>query len=72
MATDVGNRYSSEFIVLGNGMASMSEAPTVYPGSSFTGYTAYRVPETAHSCYTYDNGNDVSYQADGARRPSHA
>lgn len=61
LATDEGNRYSSEFIVLGDGMASMSEAPTVYPGSSFTGYTAYRVPETAQTFYIYDNGNYVSF-----------
>lgn len=61
LATDEGNRYSSEYIILGDGMASMSDAPTVYPGSSFTGYTAYRVPETAQTFYIYDNGNYVAF-----------
>lgn len=59
LATSEGNRYSSEFIVFGEGMPSMSEGPTLYPGNSFTGYTAYIVPESAQSFLLYDNGNYV-------------
>ncbi|PZU37776.1 MAG: hypothetical protein DI573_11025 [Microbacterium sp.] len=61
LATDEGNRYSSEFIVLGDGMASMSDGPTLYPGSVFTGYTAYIVPEAAQSFMLYDNGRYISF-----------
>jgi hypothetical protein len=61
LATDEGNRYSSEFVVLGDGMPSMSEGPTLYPGNAFTGFTAYIVPEGAQDFMLYDNGNYISF-----------
>ncbi|MBF4571660.1 DUF2510 domain-containing protein [Herbiconiux sp. VKM Ac-1786] len=61
LATAEGNRYDSEFLVLGDGMSSMSDGPTLYPGSSFTGVTAYIVPEAAQSFLIYDNGNFISF-----------
>ena len=61
LATDEGNRYSSEYVIFGEGMPSMSDGPTLYPGNSFTGYTAYIVPEASRSFLLYDNGNYVSF-----------
>lgn len=61
LATAEGNRYSNEFIVFGDDMPSMSDGPTLYPGSTFTGYTAYVVPDGAESFLIYDNGNYVSF-----------
>jgi hypothetical protein len=59
LATVEGNRYDSAFIVFGEGMPSMSDGPTLYPGSSFTGFAAYVVPEAAQSFLIYDNGNFI-------------
>ncbi|WP_223269522.1 hypothetical protein [Frigoribacterium sp. ACAM 257] len=61
LATPEGNRYDTEYIVFGDGMPSMSDGPTLYPGSAFTGYTAYIVPESAQSFVLYDNGNYISF-----------
>jgi hypothetical protein len=61
LATEEGNRYSSEYVIFGDGMPSMSDGPTLYPGNSFTGYTAYIVPETSQSFLLYDNGNYISF-----------
>lgn len=61
LATAEGNKYSSESVVFGEGMPKMWEGPTLYPGSSFTGYTAYVVPETAQSFLLHDNGNYISF-----------
>lgn len=61
LATPEGNRYDTEFIVYAEGMADMSDGPTLYPGSSFTGYTAYIVPEGVESFLLYDNGNYISF-----------
>lgn len=59
LATAEGNRYDGEYIVLGDGMSSLSDGPTLYPGSSFTGYTAYVVPEAAQDFLLYDNGKYI-------------
>lgn len=61
LATAEGNQYSSESVVFGDGMPQMWEGPTLYPGNSFTGYTAYVVPETAQSFMLHDNGNYISF-----------
>jgi len=61
LATEEGNRYSSEYAIFGDGMPSMSDGPTLYPGNSFTGYTAYIVPETAQAFLLYDNRNYISF-----------
>lgn len=60
LATPEGNRYDSEYIIFGDGMSSMSDGPKLYPGSAFTGYTAYIVPEGAQSFLLYDNGNYIA------------
>lgn len=60
LATSEGNRYDSEFIVFGEGMPSMMDGPTLYPGSSFTGYAAYIVPEASQSFLLYDNSNYIA------------
>jgi hypothetical protein len=60
LATAEGNRYDNEFVVLGDGMSSMSDGPTLYPGSSFTGFTVYVVPDAAQTFLLYDNGNFVA------------
>lgn len=59
LATAEGNRYDSEFIVMADGMSSMTEGPTLYPGNSFTGYSAYIVPDSASSFLLYDNSNYI-------------
>ncbi len=61
LATAEGNRYDSEYIIFGEGMTAMSDGPTLYPGSAFTGYTAYIVPEQASSFLLYDNGNYITF-----------
>lgn len=61
LATPEGNRYDSEYVVFGDGMPSMNDGPTLYPGSSFTGYTAYIVPEAAQSFVLYDNGEYIAF-----------
>jgi hypothetical protein len=61
LATPEGNRYDSEFVSFGDGMPSMNDGPTLYPGSSFTGYTAYIVPEAAQSFVLYDNGEYIAF-----------
>jgi hypothetical protein len=62
LATAEGNRYDSEFgVVFGDGLPSMNEGPTLYPGSAFTGYTAYIVPDSAQAFLLYDNGNYISF-----------
>ena len=61
LATVEGNQYSSESVVFGEGMPQMWEGPTLYPGNSFTGYTAYVVPEAAQSFMLHDNGNYISF-----------
>lgn len=61
LATAEGNQYNSETVVMGEGMPSMWEGPTLYPGSSFTGYAAYVVPEPAQSFLIHDNGNYVAF-----------
>lgn len=60
LATPEGNRYDSEYITFSEGMSSMNDGPTLYPGSAFTGYTAYIVPEGAQSFLLYDNGNYIT------------
>ncbi|MGU3643872.1 hypothetical protein ACLBXX_02820 [Microbacterium sp. C23T] len=60
LTTGEGNRYSNEYIVLDDGMPSMSDGPTLYPGNAFTGYAAYIVPDTAQAFMLYDNGNYIS------------
>jgi len=60
LATPEGNRYDSEYITFSEGMSSMNDGPTLYPGSAFTGYTAYIVPESAQSFLLYDNGNYIT------------
>lgn len=59
LATAEGNRYDSEYIVFGEGMPSMTDGPTLYPGNSFTGYSAYIVPDSATAFLLYDNANYV-------------
>ncbi|MGO1543571.1 MAG: DUF2510 domain-containing protein [Gulosibacter sp.] len=61
LATAEGNQYSEEWVVLGDGMSSFSDGPTLYPGSEFTGYGVYIVPESAEEFMVYDNGNYVSF-----------
>jgi hypothetical protein len=61
LATSEGNKYDSEYIVFGDGMPSMSSGPTLYPGTTFTGYTAYIVPESAQAFLLHDNGNYISF-----------
>ncbi|QBR74419.1 DUF2510 domain-containing protein [Microbacterium sediminis] len=61
LATIEGNGYHSEYVVFGEGMPSMSDGPTLYPGSSFTGYTAYIVPEQANEFLMYDNYNHIAF-----------
>lgn len=61
LATPEGNRYDNEYVVFGDGMPSMTDGPTLYPGSTFTGYTAYIVPETAQSFLLYDNGSYIAF-----------
>lgn len=61
LATPEGNRYDSESVVFGDGISSMSDGPTLYPGSAFTGYIAYIVPEAAQSFVLYDNGEYISF-----------
>lgn len=61
LATAEGNQYSSESVIFGDGMPQMWEGPTLYPGNSFTGYTAYVVPESAQSFMLHDNGNYISF-----------
>jgi hypothetical protein len=61
LATSEGNQYSTEFIVFGEGMPSMTDGPTLYPGNTFTGYTAYIVPEAAQAFLLHDNGNYISF-----------
>lgn len=61
LATSEGNRYKPEFILFGNGMHSLDTGPTLYPGSKFTGYVAYVVPNEASAFLLYDNGNYVSF-----------
>lgn len=60
LATAEGNKYDREFVIFGDGMPAMSDGPTLYPGSSFTGYTAYIVPDSAQSFLLYDNRNYVA------------
>ncbi|PPG14547.1 hypothetical protein C5C74_13700 [Rathayibacter sp. AY1E8] len=60
LATPEGNRYDNEYVILGDSMPSMSDGPTLYPGTSFTGYTAYVVPESAQSFLLHDNGNYIA------------
>lgn len=60
LATPEGNRYDDEHIIFEDGMPSMSDGPTLYPGNSFTGYTAYIVPEGAQSFLLYDNGKYIA------------
>lgn len=62
LATGEGNTYDAEvFLVMGDGMASMSEGPKLYPGSSFTGFVAYVVPESAESFLLHDNRKYISF-----------
>lgn len=61
LATPEGNQYDSEYIIFGDGMPSMDDGPTLYPGSSFTGYTAYIVPESAQSFLLHDNGEYIAF-----------
>lgn len=61
LATPEGNRYDSEFITFGDGLSSMSDGPTLYPGSAFTGYSAYIVPESAQTFFLYDNGSYIAF-----------
>ncbi len=60
LATAEGNQYNGEFIVFGDGMPAMSEGPTLYPGSSFTGFTAYIVPEASQAFLLHDNGEYIA------------
>lgn len=62
LATAEGNRYDAEFIVFGEGMTSMSNGPTLYPGSSFTGFSAFIVPDAAASFLLYDNSNYIALE----------
>ncbi|MDN3310363.1 hypothetical protein QWJ90_05435 [Microbacterium oryzae] len=61
LATPEGELYDSEAIAYADGMPAMSDGPTLYPGSSFTGYTAYIVPDTAESLLMYEDGNCISF-----------
>ena len=61
LATSEGNRYSHEFVVLGDDMPRMSDGPTLYPGNAFTGYAAYVVPASAQSFLINDNGKYVAF-----------
>jgi len=61
LATPEGNRYDSEYVTLGEGMSSMTDGPTLYPGSTFTGITTYVVPESAQSFLLFDNGKYISF-----------
>jgi hypothetical protein len=61
LATSEGNRYDSEFVVLGDDMPRMGDGPTLYPGNSFSGYLTYIVPDGAESFLLYDNGRYVSF-----------
>ncbi|GAA1830185.1 TM2 domain-containing protein [Agromyces salentinus] len=60
LATPEGNQYTTEIIVLGEGMPSMYEGPTLYPGSAFTGYMAFLVPEASSGFMLHDNGNYIA------------
>lgn len=60
LATSEGNRYDAEYVIFGEGMPAMSDGPTLYPGNSFTGYSAYIVPESASTFLLYDNSNYVA------------
>lgn len=61
LATADGNRYDEEHVVLGDGMFSMSDGPKLYPGSTFTGFMAFVVPESIDSFLLYDNGNYIAF-----------
>lgn len=60
LATAEGNQYTSSMVVFGDGMPSMYEGPKLYPGSTFTGYVAYIVPEGAESFLLHDNRKYIS------------
>lgn len=61
LATGEGNLYDNEYVTFGAGISSMTNGPTLYPGSAFTGYTAYIVPEAAQSFMLYDNGKYIAF-----------
>jgi hypothetical protein len=60
LSTPEGNQYSEDSgVVLDDGMPSMYESPTLYPGSAFTGYMSFLVPSESAGFMLYDNGNYV-------------
>lgn len=61
LSTGEGNKYSDEFIVFGDGMPSMMDGPTLYPGVAFTGYAAYLVPADSATFMLYDNSHYISF-----------
>ncbi|MET4158458.1 NINE protein [Agromyces sp. PvR057] len=60
LATAEGNQYDSDYVTLGDGMPSMYDGPTLYPGNAFTGYMAFVVPEGATGFMLHDNGNYIA------------
>jgi hypothetical protein len=61
LSTPEGNTYNAESgVVLADGMASMWEGPTLYPGSAYTGNMAFLVPDTATGFMLYDNGKYIA------------
>lgn len=61
LSTAEGNKYNEDSgIVLGDGMPRMYEGPTLYPGSAFTGYVSFLVPEGSTGFMLHDNGNYIT------------
>ena len=60
LATPEGNQYNEESTVLGEGMPHMYDGPTLYPGSAFTGFMSFVVPEGATGFMLHDNGNYIA------------
>lgn len=61
LATAEGNTYDGEYVVFDDSMPSISDGPTLYPGSAFTGYASYIVPESAQAFVLFDNGKYISF-----------
>lgn len=60
LATGEGNKYSDEFVVFGDKFPRIDSGPTLYPGSTFTGYAAYIVPEASDRFLLHDNGKYIA------------
>jgi hypothetical protein len=61
LSTAEGNKYSDEWIVMADDMPSMSTGPTLYPGSTYSGFAAYMVPADATTFMLYDNSNYITF-----------